>query len=157
MAKKLPSISDFEKEELFDDLDCEDESSEIITGEFLENNNLKEMPIDIFEQSKKALAEKKKQISLSLDNKKLDEAVKLIEGMQGISNIMTDAEVIAKIKKNTNTPMDMKFLSDAYGKFADKLATLQRIDTIDENGSGKRLFLQIEDANGNSIKAMIDK
>ena len=53
--------------------------------------------------------------------------------------------------------MDMKFLADAYGKFADKLATLQRIDTIDENGSGKRLFLQIEDANGNSIKAMIDK
>ena len=98
MAKKLPSISDFEKEELFDDLNCEDESSEIITGEFLKNNNLKEMPIDIFEQSKKALAEKKKQISLSLDNKKLDEAVKLIEGMQGISNIMTDTEVIAKIK-----------------------------------------------------------
>ena len=111
-----------------------------------------EMPLSVVDSHKKFLAEKKKQLALRLDNQKLDEAVKVIGGMESITDIITDKEVMQRVKDNTGNAQDIKFLAEAYSKLADKMQMLQRLDTVDGNGTGGRIMLQLEDGNGNSIK-----
>lgn len=115
-------------------------------------------PSELIQKQKELLAERRRQIQFIMDGKKLEEAMKVMIGMQGITDVFSDMEVMKRVKANTNTAMDLKFLSEAYSKLAEKLSMLQRLDTIDSEGTAKRLNLSLtyKGANGERVNATIN-
>lgn len=115
-------------------------------------------PSELIQKQKELLAERRRQIQFIMDGKKLEEAMKVMIGMQGITDVFSDMEVMKRVKANTNTAMDLKFLSEAYSKLAEKLSMLQRLDTIDSDGTAKRLNLSLtyKGANGEQVNATIN-
>lgn len=115
-------------------------------------------PSELIQKQKELLAERRKQIQFIMDGKKLEEAMKVMIGMQGITDVFSDLDVMKRVKDNTNTAMDLKFLSEAYSKLAEKLSMLQRLDTIDSDGTAKRLNLSLsyKGVNGEEVKATLN-
>ena len=115
-------------------------------------------PSELIQKQKELLSERRRQIQFIMDGKKLEEAMKVMIGMQGITDVFSDIEVMNRVKTNTNTAMDLKFLSEAYSKLAEKLSMLQRLDTIDSEGTAKRLNLSLtyKGANGEQVNATIN-
>lgn len=100
-------------------------------------------PRELIKKQKELLTERRQQILLLLDGKKLDEALKIIDTMRNLSEVFLDAEILGRVKENINTAMDLKFIAEAYGKFADKLNTLQRLDSLDSEGTAKKMHLSL--------------
>lgn len=115
-------------------------------------------PSELIQKQKELLSERRRQIQFIMDGKKLEEAMKVMIGMQGITDVFSDMEVMKRVKTNTNTAMDLKFLSEAYSKLAEKLSMLQRLDTIDSDGTAKRINLSLsyKGANGEQVSATIN-
>ncbi len=111
-------------------------------------------PKEIEDKTRKLLAERKNQVMMTLDGKKLQEAMKIINGMEQISDVITDFEVIARVKESIKTPMDLKFLTDAYKTLSDKLQMLTRLDTVDSEGTARdtEFILEYKTKSGSSVK-----
>lgn len=133
-------------------LDKEVEDTDFSMVEVLGNGDFLS-PQEIEQKTRSLLAERKKQVMLTLDGKKLQEALKIIDGMQAYSEILFDPDVMDRVKGNIKTSMDLKFLSDAYKTMSDKLQMLMRLDTIDSDGTAGEINLAIhyKTASGNEV------
>lgn len=149
---KLPGADDLNHEIL--ELLSEDDKALSLIPARLED--IPKMPIEVINHQKELLEESKKRVNFLLDGKKLQEAVKIIGGMEAITDIITDPEVLGRVKDNTKSAMDVKFLAEAYSKLADKMQTLQRLDSVDGEGNAGRIMLSLETKDGKSIKAVIE-
>lgn len=109
-----------------------------LRGEIIESTE------SLLELSKQQLAAKKAQITLELDNRKLDAAMKVMKGMESIADIFTDPDIVSKVKENTKSGMDMKFLADAFKSLSGELRTLSRPDILDGQGTKKELKLGVQ-------------
>lgn len=98
----------------------------------------------LLELTKTKLAAKRAQVMTTLDDKKLDAALKLMSGMESIADIVTDPKVIAKVKENVKSGTDMKMLADAFKTMSGELKTLSRPDILDGQGTKKELNLGIQ-------------
>ncbi len=114
-------------------------------------------PSELKKMQKELLDSRRKQIQFLIDGKKLNQTLQVMSSMELITDILTDEEVMLRVKDNVKTGMDIKMLADAYGKFADKLQTLSRIDTLDGEGTAKRLNLAVDwkNSDGTSTKVVI--
>ena len=79
------------------------------------------------ELNKEVLEVKQRQTELIVDNRKLDAATKLIEGINTVADRAFDEETLTKIfEKEDLTPMDLKFMAESMDKMANTLKSLMR-------------------------------
>jgi len=89
--------------------------------------------------NKQVLEAKQRQVELIVDNKKLDAAQKLIDGINIVADKALNQETIEKIiNKPDLTPMDLKFLAEAMDKMANTLKSLMKPSVQDEFGGRKK-------------------
>ncbi len=119
--------------------------------------DFEEMTLSTQKRNKEALANLKNRVMISLDKRKLGEAQKIIGGMENIGDIFSDEEIMAKVRKNIGTAMDMKFLSEAYAKLLDSQMKLMRLDSIDGQGTAAKISLavQFEGSSGQKVQTVI--
>ena len=55
---------------------------------------------------------------------------------------------MAEVMENVKTPMDVKFLAEAYEKISKQLQNLTRLDTVDGAGTSAKAALAIKFGTG---------
>ena len=76
----------------------------------------------VFVKLQKAkLQEKQEAVRMISDDKKLDEVIKVINGVSQLGDILTDENVINKVRNNISTAKDLNFLADTYIKMLNAL------------------------------------
>lgn len=155
MAKNLLDMDDDEITMV--DLDG-DEDIEHIEAEMLDStDDFEEMTLAVQEKNKKALSNLKSKVMLSLDENKLKQAQKILFAAENIGEMFSDKQILDAVRRNTKTAMDMKFLSEAYGKLVDVQQKLMRLDSVDGQGNAARISLDIKfgGSEGNTVNTVI--
>ena len=99
-------------------------------------------------EQKAYLGQMQKKIKTYVDGKKLTQAVCAIKSMENMMSILSNDGMMAVVMANTTTPMDVKFLAEAYEKVAKQLQNLTRLDTVDGAGTGAKVALAVQFGNG---------
>lgn len=125
-----------------------------------------EQKVELIEQTeslavlnKQVLEAKRRETELVVDNKKLDAAQKLIDGINVVADKALNEETIRKIvTKNDLTPMDLKFMAEAMDKMANTLKSLMNPSVQDEFGGRKRtkIIAQFQTASGDKASIGVD-
>lgn len=106
--------------------------------------------------NKQILEAKRRQVELIVDNKKLDAANKLIDGINIVADKALNEETIKKIiNKEDLTPMDLKFMAEAMDKMANTLKSLMNPSVQDEFGRRKRTKIMAQFQTPSGEKATI--
>lgn len=108
-----------------------------------EENNLKGELIEEVQSlavlNKQVLEAKQRETELIIDNKKLDAAKKLIDGINAVADKALSEDTLTKIlTKDDLNPMDLKFMAEAMDKMANTLKSLMKPSIQDEYGNRKR-------------------
>ncbi len=111
--------------------------------------------------NKEVLEAKRRQVELQVDNKKLDAANKLIDGINIVADKALNPMLIQKILSQPDlTPQDLKFMAEAMNKMSDTLKSLMNPSVQDEYGNRKRtkIIAQFQTQSGEkaSIGVSID-
>ena len=89
--------------------------------------------------NREVLEVKRRQVELEVDNKKLDAANKLIDGINIVADKALNEETIKKIIQQPNlTPQDLKYMAEAMEKMSNTLKGLMNPSIQDEYGNRKR-------------------
>ena len=89
--------------------------------------------------NKQVLEAKQRETELIVDNKKLDAAKKLIDGINLVADKALSEETLNKVlSKEDFTPMDLKFMAESMDKMANTLKSLMRPSVQDEFGNRKK-------------------
>ena len=126
-------------------LDASDE------GEFslvVDLENLPEISKKLKQEQKLVLENKRDYVRSMIDNKKVKQATHAIESMEIIMEALSSREKLSQVMENVKTPMDLKFLAEAYEKIGKQLANLTRLDTVDGAGTGAKVALAVQFGNG---------
>ena len=103
----------------------------------------------VLEQEQKVyLDTMRKKVRTMIDGKKLTQAVCAIKSMENMMAILSDDDMMERVKENVSTPMDLKFLAEAYEKVAKQVQNLTRLDTVDGAGTGAKVALAVQFGNG---------
>ena len=97
-------------------------------------NEENEQKVELIEQSqslavlnKQVLEAKQRETELIVDNRKLDAAKKLIEGINAVADKALNEEMITRIMSQDNLkPMDLKFMAESMEKMAGTLKSLMK-------------------------------
>ena len=91
------------------------------------------------ELNKQVLEVKQRETELIVDNRKLDAAQKLIEGINSVADKAFDKTTLNKIfEKEDLTPMDLKFMAESMEKMSNTLKSLMKPSIQDEYGGRKK-------------------
>ena len=90
----------------------------------------------------------RKKVRTMIDGKKLTQAVCAIKSMENMMAILSDDEMMVRVRQNVSTPMDLKFLAEAYEKVAKQMQNLTRLDTVDGSGTSAKVALAVQFGNG---------
>lgn len=89
--------------------------------------------------NKQVLEAKQRETELIVDNKKLDAAKKLIDGINAVADKAFNEETIKKVlSKEDLNPMDFKFMAESMDKMANTLKSLMKPSIQDEYGGRKK-------------------
>lgn len=131
-------------------------------------NEENEQKVELIEKSqslaelnKQVLEAKQRETELIVDNRKLDAAKKLIEGINSVADKALSEETLKKVMaKKDLSPMDMKFMAESMDKMANTLKSLMKPSVADEFGNRKRtkIVAQFQSPSGEraSIGVSID-
>lgn len=101
--------------------------------------------------NRQVLEAKQRETELIVDNRKLDAAKKLIEGINLVADTALSKEAIEKMLSQDNLkPMDLKFMAESMEKMANTLKSLMNPSVADEFGNRKRtkIVAQFQSATG---------
>lgn len=91
------------------------------------------------EINKQQLAVRRERVSLELDNKKLDVAKTILDGIEIIADEIVKPETIQKIMNKPDlTAMDLKFLAESMDRMATVLNNMMKPNVADEFGNRKK-------------------
>ena len=124
---------------------------QIEDGEFDLVTDIDDLPevSKVLEQEQKVyLDTMRKKVRTMIDGKKLTQAVCAIKSMENMMAILSDDEMMVRVRQNVSTPMDLKFLAEAYEKIGKQLQNLTRLDTVDGAGTGAKVALAVQFGNG---------
>ena len=124
--------------------DVEDSEFELV----VDLENLPEISKSLKQEQKLVLENKRDFVRNMIDNKKVKQATHAIESMEIIMEALSSKEKMSRVMANVQTPMDLKFLAEAYEKIAKQLANLTRLDTVDGAGTGAKVALAVQFGNG---------
>ena len=125
--------------------------SDVEDGEFDLVTDIDDLPevSKVLEQEQKVyLDTMRKKVRTMIDGKKLTQAVCAIKSMENMMAILSDDEMMIRVRQNVSTPMDLKFLAEAYEKVAKQMQNLTRLDTVDGAGTGAKVALAVQFGNG---------
>lgn len=111
-----------------------------VQAELLEPDVLEEMSLTEYNKQKQLLEAKRKQLSLMLDGRKLEQAKRIIDSMDMILDRISEG-----YDKEVVSAMDLKFLADAYDKMQKSLERISRLDSLDGDGRAARISIKIEE------------
>lgn len=150
------------------------EDNKVLEGELLPFNPLIDSPIvsvedeneqkvELIEEvqslatlNKQVLEAKQRETELIVDNRKLDAAKKLIEGINVVADKAFDEETIKQVlTKEDLNPQDFKFMADAISKMSDTLKSLMNPSVQDAYGNRKRTKIVAEFRTQNGERASI--
>jgi len=95
--------------------------------------------------NKQVLEAKQRETELIVDNKKLDAAKKLIDGINIVADKALNEETIMQVlNKEDLSPMDFKFMADAMDKMSKTLKDLMNPSVQDAYGNRKRTKIVAE-------------
>ena len=120
-------------------------------GEFelvVDIDNLPEISKKLQQEQKLVLQNKRDYVRNMIDNKKVKQATHAIESMEIIMEALSSKTKMAEVMENVKTPMDIKFLAEAYEKISKQLQNLTRLDTVDGSGTGAKVALAVQFGNG---------
>lgn len=103
--------------------------------ELVTMDEIEELSLSQYQQVKKQLEVRRKNLALRLDGRKLQQAVQVMDAMDTI---------LERMLSGSNTSMDFKNLSEAYERMSKSLNTISRLDSIDGAGHSARLSLEIK-------------
>lgn len=134
------------------------DGAERVEAELLPVAQYQEITLSQQKEYKKTLSNLKQRVMLTLDQRKLEEAQKIIAGIEHISDMFADAEVMDKIKANIRGPMDLKFLAESYAKLIDSQQKLMRLDSVDGQGNAAKINIvaRYEDESGTKVQTFIN-
>ena len=125
--------------------------SDVEDGEFDLVADIDDLPevSKVLEQEQKVyLDTMRKKVRTMIDGKKLTQAVCAIKSMENMMAILSDDEMMIRVRENVSTPMDLKFLAEAYEKVANQVQNLTSLDTVDGAGTGAKVALAVQFGNG---------
>lgn len=107
----------------------------------------------------KLLSQKRQQVNFMLDGAKLNQAMKNMAMIEQMSSVLSDPEVIQRVRDGVKTPYDFKQLADAQKTFIKNMSDLNALDTLDESGTSARLNLAVslKNADGSSTQVVIQQ
>lgn len=153
------------------------ENDKVLEGELLPFNPLIDSPIvsvedeneqkvELIEEvqslatlNKQVLEAKQRETELIVDNRKLDAAKKLIEGINVVADKAFDEETIKQVlTKEDLNPQDFKFMADAMSKMSDTLKSLMNPSVQDAYGNRKRtkIVAEFRTQNGERMTMGVD-
>lgn len=102
------------------------------------------------------LSEKRNQVNYLLDGAKLNQAMKNMEAITQASEILTDPEVLERVKSYVKSPYDYKQLADAQKTFIKNMQDLNALDTLDEGNSARlSLAVSLKNSDGTSTQVVV--
>lgn len=102
------------------------------------------------------LSEKRNQVNYLLDGAKLNQAMKNMEAITQASEILTDPEVLERVKSSVKRPYDYKQLADAQKTFIKNMQDLNALDTLDEGNSARlSLAVSLKNSDGTSTQVVV--
>lgn len=132
---------------------------EKVDAELVSNpQDLEQLSISMQKQNKEALANMRKRVAFTLDNRKLQEAQNLLTGMENIGAIFSDPEIIETVRDSIKGAMDLKFLAEAYDKLLKSQQQLMRLDTVDGSGTAKKISIGVQyedESNGTKLQTVV--
>ena len=150
------------------------EDNKVLEGELLPFNPLIDSPIvsvddeneqkiELVEEvqslatlNKQVLEAKQRETELMVDNRKLDAAKKLIEGINIVADRALNEETIMQVlTKEDLNPQDFKYMADAMSKMSDTLKSLMNPSVQDAYGNRKRTKIVAEFRTQNGERASI--
>lgn len=116
-----------------------------------------QMSLSVQKKNKEALANLKTKVMYTLDQRKLAEAQQIFTGLENIGDVFSDPEIMKVVRSNTTTAQDLKFLADAYSRMLDSQQKLMRLDSVDGQGTAKKLSIGVrfEDDSGTKVDTVI--
>lgn len=132
-------------------ISVEDENNE--KGELIEQAE------SLVELNKQVLAAKQRETELMVDNRKLDAAKKLIEGINSVADKALDEEVIARLLQQEDLrPQDFKYMAESMEKMTNTLKSLMNPSIADEFGNRKRtkIVAQFRSPDGSTASIGMD-
>ena len=153
------------------------EDSKVLEGELLPFNPLIDSPIvsvddeneqkiELVEEvqslatlNKQVLEAKQRETELMVDNRKLDAAKKLIEGINIVADRALNEETIMQVlTKEDLNPQDFKYMADAVDKMASTLKGLMNPSVQDAYGNRKRtkIVAEFRTQNGERMTMGVD-
>lgn len=109
--------------------------------------------------NKEVLEVKRRQVELQVDNKKLDAANKLIDGINIVADKALNEDTITRIISQENlTPQDLKYMAEAMEKMSNTLKALMNPSVQDEYGNRKRtkIIAQFQTQSGDRASIGVD-
>ncbi len=93
--------------------------------------------------AKQQLSAKRQQIELEVETKKLEAANKTIDNIQKIIEAVSKTEVLERVTKSINTPLDMKLMAEAAERLTNTLRGLMNPNVLDDMGTKKKLKINL--------------
>lgn len=105
----------------------------------------------------RVLAERRQQVNFLLDGYKLNQAIKNVSMIESSMNILSDPEVLEKVRSSVKTAYDYKQLADAQKTFIQNISSLNALDTLDASGTSARLNLAVslKNSDGTSTQVVV--
>lgn len=171
MAKKATNSKAKDKKQAIDAEIIEDKKDLLPINPLLGSNVISledenEQKVELIEEvqslavlNKEVLEVKRRQVELEVDNKKLDAANKLIDGINIVADKALNEETIKKIIAQPNlTPQDLKYMAEAMEKMSNTLKGLMNPSVQDEYGNRKRtkIIAQFQTQSGDRASIGVD-
>ena len=153
MAKKKLDTTD---EVSLASLASQGENTELMTAELVTDiSEIEELSEEAKALQKKALTNMRERAMTIIDHKKIPAALKEISSIETYSDILSDPEVLAKVKENIKTPMDLKFLAETQKIALSNIDNLMRMGTIDNSGHAGEVFVGVEFGSQNGTTKIV--
>jgi len=130
-----------------------------VDDENIQRHELIEQTESLAVLNKQVLEAKRRRVELEVDNKKLDAANKMIDGINTIADKAFNEETIKKILSKPNlTPLDLKLMAESMDKMGNTLKGLMNSAVQDEYGGRKRtkIVAQFQTQSGERASIGVD-
>ncbi len=129
-----------------------DEDYEVVEPDSMElisdMGEIEQLSEEAKKKQERALLAAREQAMATIDRKKLPLALKEVDSIAMYADILNDAEVLERVKENTKSAMDLKFLAEAQKIKLQNLQTLMRMDSVNTEGAAGEVFVGVEFGSG---------
>lgn len=136
----LQSVNQLYQEQQNDMIERYDDEIELISDPEV----IEELSDEAKKMQEQALLATKQKVMATVDRNKLKLAMQEISSIELYSEVLNDPDVVERVKNNTRSAMDLKFIAEAQKIKLQNLQTLMRMDSVDNNGTAGEVYVGVE-------------